>query len=297
MAAETIAAARRLIEGALSSLAARRFHGEQRLVQAIDYALRGKGKRVRPILTLLSCHAVCGRLEPGLAAAMAIELIHTYSLVHDDLPAMDNDDLRRGRPTLHVAFDEALALLAGDALLTEAFHLIAEDQPEAPESAKLAAPARLAMVATLASAAGSHGMVYGQALDMMWTGRGGAVLSDLDEVHRLKTGRLLAASSVVGALAGGATPAIVGSFERFGAAIGLAFQVRDDILDDTGDTGKTQGKDLAQGKLTYLSLMSRAEAKGRVEELTREGLGALLPLGEKADALRLLVRELIERDS
>lgn len=264
-----------------------------RLYQAMRYSVAGGGKRVRPLLVYAACEALNGDLDRADGAACAVELIHAYSLVHDDLPAMDDDDLRRGQPTTHIAFDEACAILAGDGLQSLAFEVLADPRRN-PQDANL----RLSMVLGLARAAGPAGMVGGQAIDL------GSVGQQLDQaalevMHRHKTGALIEASVQLGALASGqADDAALRSLQNYARAIGLAFQVQDDILDvesDTATLGKTQGKDEANHKPTYPALLGLAAAKAYALELRDQALHALRPFGNSAEPLRELARYIVER--
>ena len=261
----------------------------RRLHEAMRYAALGPGKRVRPFLVYAS-GALAGATQDTLdAPACALEMIHAYSLVHDDLPAMDDDDLRRGRPTCHRAFDEATAILVGDALQTQAFQILTS----APG---LTADTRLAMLDTLARAAGSLGMAGGQAIDLDAVGQG-LDLAGLEAMHRMKTGALIEASVHLGALAGGADDALLTRLTRYARAIGLAFQVRDDVLDVTGDSqtlGKTQGKDAAANKPTYVSLLGLQGAQSLAIQLMDEAGAALDGLNE-AHQLQALARYIVER--
>lgn len=263
-----------------------------RLHSAMRYAALGAGKRVRPFL-VYSTGAMLGADEARLdTPACAVELIHAYSLVHDDLPAMDDDDLRRGRPTCHRAFDEATAILAGDALQTLAFETLARD-------GALAAETRLAMLATLAQASGSQGMAGGQAIDLSAVGQT-LELDALEQMHRLKTGALIAASVQLGALAAGADTNTQTRLARYARAIGLAFQVRDDMLDVTADShtlGKTQGKDAAQDKPTYVSLLGLDGARGLAAKLLDEALDALHDLPGNNTPLHQLAHYIVEREA
>jgi geranylgeranyl pyrophosphate synthase len=264
----------------------------QRLFEAMEYSLLIGGKRVRPTLVYAAAHAISARAsnETLDTIACAVEFIHTYSLVHDDLPAMDDDDLRRGSPTCHRRFDEATAILAGDGLQTRAFELLAE-------LPGVDADIRVQLIATLAAASGPRGMVGGQAIDL------GAVqrkidLGHLEAMHRLKTGALIRAAARMGALAAGATAAQLDALDRYAAAIGLAFQVQDDILDITADTvtlGKQQGADIARDKPTYPALLGLDGAKAKAQALHDEAIGALAIFGETTDPLRRLSRYVIER--
>ena len=267
--------------------------GLDRLYAAMHYSVTGGGKRVRPILTYASCEAF-GASEAAVdVAAGAVELIHAYSLIHDDLPAMDDDDLRRGRPTCHRAFDEATAILAGDALQALAFEWISREGSWQAET-------RLRMTHLLARAAGPQGMVGGQAIDL------GSVARKLDRealelMHRHKTGALIEASVRLGALASGrADDTILDALQQYAQAVGLAFQVQDDILDvesDTATLGKHQGADIARDKPTYPSLLGMDAAKAYALELRDLALHALQPFGASADPLRELARFIVERRS
>ena len=257
------------------------------LRQAMRYAVLGGGKRLRPLLVYAGARAAGGAADDDLldAAACAVELIHAYSLVHDDLPAMDDDALRRGRPTCHVAFGEAMAILAGDALQALAFEVLAEATAGHPHAATGSA-----MLRTLGSACGAEGMAGGQALDLAATGRH-LTLAELEHMHALKTGALIRAAVRLGALAAGADTGVLAALERAASAIGLAFQVRDDILDVEGDTGvigKTAGKDAAADKPTFPSLLGLDTSRARLAELVDSALAALADLGPDADLLRRL---------
>ncbi len=254
----------------------------QRLHAAMRHAVLGGGKRMRALLVYAS-GALVGADDATLhAPAVAVELIHAYSLVHDDLPAMDDDDLRRGKPTVHVAFDEATAILAGDALQTLAFEYLA--------TAAAPAALRVDWLATLAQASGVAGMCGGQALDIDATGALQS-LDALQRMHALKTGALIRASVRMGALASGADAALLARLDDFATALGLAFQVRDDILDieaSSEQLGKTAGKDQAQAKSTYPALLGMDGAKTKLEELADAMRAALAPCDARADALRAL---------
>jgi geranylgeranyl diphosphate synthase type II len=264
-----------------------------RLYAAMRYSLFNGGKRVRPLLVYAACEALGGEPQRANAAACAVELIHAYSLVHDDLPAMDDDDLRRGQPTTHKAFDEACAILAGDGLQSLAFEVLA-DATHNPHDAEL----RLAMLSALARAAGPAGMVGGQAIDL---GSVGQTLdqSALEIMHRHKTGALIEASVQLGALASGkADDQALKALHSYARAIGLAFQVQDDILDvesDTATLGKTQGKDQAHDKPTYPALLGLEGAKVYAASLCDEALQALAAFSGEADTLRELARYIIAR--
>ena len=265
------------------------------LHQAMRYSVFAGGKRLRPILMIAACEAVGGEMQQVVAAACAMELIHTYSLVHDDLPAMDNDDFRRGRPTNHKIFGEATAILCGDALLTEAFRLLAEEGLRQGASADK----MLQVIEVIARYAGSQGMVGGQVVDM--ESEGTAVdFPTLEYIHTHKTGGLILASVQVGALLGGGTEEQIKAINRFGAAAGLAFQIADDILDVTGnhiELGKSVGSDQARGKATYPGLLGLAESREKASELCDLAVEALNPLGEAAKTLQDLARYIIRRTS
>ncbi len=265
-----------------------------RLVEAMRYALLGGGKRIRPILLLAAADAV-GTDRPASPALMpfacAIEMIHAYSLVHDDLPAMDDDELRRGRPTLHIRYDEALAILAGDGLLTEAFSVMSG------VAAQTADPAAARAAAEIAAAAGAAGMVGGQADDMAAEGSEAGV-DEVERIHRRKTGALLRAAVRAGALLGGADQKQLSALTAYGESLGLAFQVVDDVLDATAPTqatGKTAGRDRERGKRTYPVLLGLDGARARAEELRRGARSALEPFGAAADPLRDLVDFVVDR--
>jgi len=263
----------------------------QRLHQAMRYATFNGGKRVRPLLVYAAGLALGGDLEALDRPACAVELIHSYSLVHDDLPAMDDDDLRRGQPTCHRAYDEATAILAGDALQSLAFQLVATPGNQPAER-------QLRMVDLLARACGSHGMAGGQALDIDAVGRTMS-LPELENMHIHKTGALIRASVQLGALAAGGDEATLAHLDRYAKAVGLAFQIQDDILDvvaDTATLGKTQGKDAAANKPTYTRLLGLDGARQKAHELIQEALEALAPLDGRAVQLRNLARYVVERD-
>lgn len=263
----------------------------ERLHAAMQYSLMAGGKRVRPVLCL-STAAMCGlSVDAMLPFACAIEMIHTYSLIHDDLPAMDNDDLRRGKPSNHKAFDEATAILAGDALLTDAFCFMSS--VDVPASRVLAA------LAVVAQAAGGSGMVGGQMLDMLYTGADRVELEKLQHMHSLKTGALLRASCVSGALLAGATSAQVAAISRYGASLGVAFQIADDILDITADTatlGKPAGSDVEQGKNTYPVLLGLDQSRVLANNHMLDAVESLNTFsGPEADFLRALAHYVVER--
>jgi len=266
-----------------------------RLHQAMRYSVFAGGKRLRPILIIAACEAVGGPPERALPAACAIEMIHTYSLIHDDLPAMDDDDFRRGHPTNHKVFGEANAILAGDALLTEAFRLLAD-----AEANRGVDPAvSLRVIETIARCAGSQGMVGGQVVDMESEGNP-VDFATLQYIHTRKTGALILASIQAGAWLGGGNDEQVAALTRYGETAGLAFQIADDILDIIGDQrelGKDVGSDQARGKATYPALLGLSEARRRAGELRELAIAALQPLGTSAEPLRAIARYIVERTS
>ena len=262
----------------------------EQLHSAMRYAVLGGGKRLRPALVLAASECCGGRTEQALPAAVAVELIHAYSLVHDDLPAMDDDKLRRGRPTCHIAFDEAMAILAGDALQTLALDVLLAT-PVEPDVV-------VRMTQVLARASGHAGMVGGQAIDMGASSEKSTV-EGLAAMHRRKTGALIEASLVLGALSAGADERTLDTLRHFGDAMGLAFQVQDDILDVEGSTetiGKPQGSDSDQDKATYTALLGVDGARRRLETLSREAEQALDDMAEETGRLRALARFIVQRD-
>jgi farnesyl diphosphate synthase len=280
------------IEAVLDRALAPATDSPQHLHAAMRHAALDGGKRMRPMLVYATGTAF-GANETDLdAPAAAVELIHAYSLVHDDLPAMDDDSLRRGKPTVHVAFDEATAILAGDALQSLAFELLA-DAPLAPAG-------RVAMLRELAIASGARGMCGGQALDIAATGAVDALrIDELQRLHALKTGALLRASVRLGAIAAAVDADTMHRLDQFGDALGLAFQIRDDLLDLEGDSatlGKTAGKDAAQAKATFPSLIGVEASRSRLRELAATMHDALAPLAPRASKLEALAHQVIQRD-
>lgn len=262
-----------------------------RLQDAMRYSVLGGGKRIRPALCLAAARAVGQESDHALAPACAVELIHAYSLIHDDLPAMDDDELRRGRPTTHIAFDEAIAILAGDALQALAFGLLAT-------GSGLAGEARLAMVQELAKSAGHRGMVGGQAIDLESVGKT-LTLAELETMHRHKTGALIEASVRMGALsAERVQPGALEALATYARVLGLAFQVQDDLLDIEGSTdviGKPQGSDVARSKPTYPALLGLDGARRHLTELLRTAKASLEPFGPEADPLRAMADYVVAR--
>jgi len=263
----------------------------ERLHEAMRYAVLGGGKRVRPLLAFAAGEVTGAHIEQVQHAAAAVELIHAYSLVHDDMPAMDNDALRRGKPTVHVEFDEATALLVGDALQSLAFDILAA-QPLANDAAS-----QLKMVQLLAQATGSRGMAGGQAIDLASVGKP-LDLTELEYMHIHKTGALIRASVLLGAQCGSLTDTTAAALDHYAKCIGLAFQVVDDVLDaeaSTATLGKTAGKDAANHKPTYVSLLGVARARELAQELRTDAHAALNGLGAPAERLRQLADFVVER--
>ncbi len=267
----------------------------QKLLEAIEYSLMAGGKRLRPTL-VLECAKACDHHDrksawwpSALAAAAAMELIHTFSLVHDDLPAMDDDDLRRGRPTNHKVFGEAMAILAGDAMTTMAFEIIATDA---------APPVAARLIAELAGASGPSGMIGGQVIDM--DDRKPASLADLQRLHRMKTGALLTASCRMGAISAGADDQTLTALDTYGRHLGLAFQIVDDILDQTATAqqlGKATGKDAAKGKVTYPVLIGLDASRQQADEQFSAAIKAIHPLGHRGAALQALAEFVVKRNN
>ncbi|HEV2680595.1 MAG TPA: farnesyl diphosphate synthase [Rhodanobacter sp.] len=257
------------------------------LHRAMRYAVLGGGKRLRPLLVYAAAHALDEDGAQLDAAACAVELIHAYSLVHDDLPAMDDDALRRGRPTCHIVFGEAMAILAGDALQALAFELLADDTTH-----RIDTSAGMAMLRALGRACGAEGMAGGQALDLAAIGQT-LTLDELEHMHACKTGALIRTSVHLGALIAGADASALQALDRYAHAVGLAFQVRDDILDVEGESaviGKTAGKDAAADKPTFPSIIGLDASRARLAELTESALAAIAPFGERASLLAELAR-------
>ncbi len=283
---------RQRIDQALTELLPSPERMPEHLHQAMRYALLGGGKRIRPILVFATAEAFTTEAVRATPAACAVEAVHAYSLIHDDLPAMDNDDLRRGQPTVHKAFDEATAILAGDALQTLAFECLTSGHPS------VNAETRLEMVRILAGASGSLGMAGGQAIDLASVGKQ-LTLAELETMHLFKTGALIEASVLLGALSAGITdPARLSPLRSFARAIGLAFQVQDDILDvesDTATLGKQQGSDAARDKPTYPALLGLDGAKQKARQLHQLALAELHSAGVPASRLAQVCDYIIDR--
>lgn len=266
----------------------------ERLVAAMEYSLMAGGKRIRPVLCLAAAEAVGGRTEDALPAACALEMIHTYSLIHDDLPAMDDDDLRRGQPTNHVAFDEATAILAGDALLTLAFQTLSSIRPADPGQALK----WLKVIQHTSQAAGYQGMIQGQMLDMIAEDRH-LSLDELESMHALKTGALIEASLYCGAVIGGGTESQIELLTTYANSIGIAFQVTDDILNVEGDPqvmGKAVGTDKLRHKSAYPSVLGLEKSKKFAQSLIKEALYAIESFDNNSDPLRAIAAYIIQRN-
>ena len=292
MLAELLNSHRQRVEDQLEQRLAKHKGIEPRLTEAMRYSLLNGGKRMRPALAYLAAEFCGAPAASADSAACAIEVIHSYSLVHDDLPAMDDDELRRGKPTCHIAFDEATAILAGDALLTWAFEILSE-----PDD-RLSPAQQLGMINALARAAGDRGMVDGQAFDLNSVGKA-LNLEQLKAMHAAKTGALINVSLELGARAAGASEKEQEALGEYGAALGLAFQIKDDLLDIEGDTqtlGKPQGSDMARNKPTYPALVGVEQCHQWLEELRQQAVNALEPYGTRSLALRSLAQYVIDRD-
>ena len=261
-----------------------------RLAEAMGYMLQGGGKRIRSALVLWCCELTADCVtEAARIAAAAIEMVHTYSLIHDDLPAMDDDDMRRGRPSCHKQFDEATAILAGDGLLTLAFELPARHIDDAAAAVRI--------IGTLARAAGPSGMIAGQMADLESEHAAGT-MQRLRYIHVHKTAKMFSAAAGLGAIAGGASQQDLTALLEYGLKIGLGFQIADDLLDVTASSqqlGKTAGKDAAQGKLTYPALVGQDASRRMLQSVTDEAIAAIEPFGPQADVLRQLAWEMAER--
>ena len=283
--------ARRLIvEEALEVALPQQDGPASRVVEAMRYSLFAGGKRLRPILCLAASESVGGEIQTAMPAGCALEMIHTYSLIHDDLPAMDDDDLRRGKPTNHKVFGEAIAILAGDGLLTEAFVLLSDYHFLLPERA-------VQVIGVIAEAASYRGMVGGQVVDMLSQNKP-ADLETVQQMHSRKTAALIAAATESGALAGKGSEAQVAALARYGRGIGLAFQIADDILDIEGDSellGKTTGADEARGKVTYPAAVGLERSRQAAKEMVDDALAALEGFDDRANPLRSLAHYIITR--
>jgi geranylgeranyl diphosphate synthase type II len=287
---------KQIVDSALQRYLPKKEEFTSNLHKAIQHSLFAGGKRIRPILSIASFEAVGGKGERILPFACALEMIHTYSLIHDDLPALDNDDYRRGKPTCHKVFGEAIAILAGDGLLTEAFRLMTSQPPEELRSTD--GRMILDLVNEVARAAGVLGMVGGQVVDVESEGKG-VDLPTVQFIHARKTGTMILASVRVGAKLGGAKGEILNALTRYGENVGLAFQIVDDILNVEGEAallGKKTGSDLSRGKATYPSVLGLEASKKKGKELVKEAVDALKPFGPEADPLREIARFVAARE-
>jgi geranylgeranyl pyrophosphate synthase len=279
-----------LVNTVISELIADQVEIEAELKKAIEYMLSAPGKRVRAAIVLWCCELIAGEINnDAKTAAAALEMVHTYSLIHDDLPAMDDDDLRRGQPSCHKAFTEATAILTGDALLTMAFELLATKISDAGTAVRL--------IRTLAEAAGPSGMIAGQMADLAGENSKGTV-EQLQYIHTNKTAKMFAGAAAMGAICGGANDKQIEHLIRFGLKTGLGFQVADDILDVCSMSeklGKTIGKDVEQGKVTYPSVVGMEESRRIAGQLASQAAGTLDSFGVRANTLRQLAMELSER--
>lgn len=278
-----------IVNRALANLTARWEGYPPRLAEAMRYSLHGVGKRLRPALVLWSCEACGGVTDRAMPAALAIECVHTFSLIHDDLPALDNDDYRRGQPTNHYVFGEAMAILAGDSLLALSFETLAREVADPGLATR--------MVRELSEAAGGGGMIGGEALDLAGESQPSSAAL-VEQVHSAKTARLIQAACRLGAISAGADEAHFDALSAYGHALGLAFQATDDLLDVTGSlraTGKRTGKDVEAGKQTYPRAVGVEETRRLAEGFTERAIAALTPLGAMAAKLSSLARYALDR--
>jgi len=283
------------IEAALKASVAITMPETEKICESMDYSLMAGGKRIRPVLCIAACEMFGGTQEVAMPTAVALEMIHTMSLIHDDLPSMDNDDLRRGKPTNHIIYGEDVAILAGDALLSTSFQHVAQETPKTVSLERI-----LDVIIRLGKSVGPVGLAGGQVMDLECEGKEGVTLEDLTWIHTHKTATLLQVAVASGAILGGATPEEVEACEKFALNIGLAFQVADDILDvtaSTEDLGKTAAKDLDADKTTYPKLLGLEESKVEARRLIDEAKASLEPFGEKAAPLLAIADYIIERSN
>lgn len=282
------------IEAALEESVKSRIPQTDKICESMSYSLMAGGKRIRPVLCIAACEMVGGTQDQAMPTAVALEMIHTMSLIHDDLPSMDNDDLRRGKPTNHVIYGEDVAILAGDSLLSTSFEHVARNTPRDTVSAEQIVD----VISRLGKSVGAEGLAGGQVMDLECEGKPGTTLDDLKWIHIHKTATLLQVAVASGAVLGGATPEQVAACEKFAMDIGLAFQVADDILDVTAsseDLGKTAGKDEATDKTTYVKLMGLEGSKKYARELVDEAKACLAPFGESAAPLLAIADYIVDR--
>lgn len=280
------------IEAALEASVKSRIPQTDKICESMAYSLMAGGKRIRPVLCIAACEMFGGSQETAMPTAVALEMIHTMSLIHDDLPSMDNDDMRRGKPTNHVIYGEDVAILAGDSLLSTSFEHVARETKGA------SAERIVDVIARLGKSVGAEGLAGGQVMDLECEAKPGTTLDDLKWIHIHKTAALLQVAVAAGAVLGGATPEEVAACEKFAMDIGLAFQVADDILDVTAsseDLGKTAGKDEATDKTTYVKLMGLEESKVYARELIDEAKECLAPFGDRAAPLLAIADFIVDR--
>jgi geranylgeranyl pyrophosphate synthase len=277
-------------EAFLQSHVEKYYNQKDILGDVLRYALAGQGKRIRPLMTLLACHDLGHDYRHGFNAAIALEWMHTYSLIHDDLPCMDDDDSRRGRPTLHRQFNDGYAVLAGDALLTDSFECLTKDP-----SSTISDGQKLAMIRELAVASGSRGMVWGQSQDLYWTARRGGTRDLVEAIHQRKTGDLLGAACAIGAIIARNEPTLVQLLREIGRKVGLAYQILDDLLDNDSGIGKTSGKDHRHQKLTVLVFLSEQQARLRARDLTEQVITSLESINLGRGLLSQLISVLLRR--
>ena len=265
------------------------------LKESIRYSLLANGKRLRPVLCLASCETFNGNLSQAMPIACSIEMIHTYSLIHDDLPSMDNDNLRRGVPTNHRVYGESTAILAGDALLTDSFNVLVKEGLKK----KISMDTICELIVLISNASGSDGMVEGQVLDLESDTKKNVTIADLKKLHLLKTGALISASTVAGAIVAGAKNDEVKNIKKFSDSIGLAFQIKDDLIDDNeaGKTGKSGGSDRKNNKSTYLTVIGREKSLSLIDELTKKSYGYLESIDKDTTILKNLADYLGKRKS
>lgn len=289
---EALAGSARLVDAALDRLLAAPPGPEARVFEAMRYSALAPGKRLRPFLVFASSHLFAVQRRSALQVACAIEMVHAYSLVHDDLPAMDDSDLRRGRPTCHKKFDEATAVLAGDGLLTFAFEVLAHPDTHGDPAV------RCELVSALAQAAGAHGMVGGQMIDLLAENDRSLDIGAITRLQRLKTGALIAFACEAGAILAKAAPELRQALRGYAHDLGLAFQIADDLLDVEGDseqTGKPTGSDAAAGKATFVSILGIERARAQAQLLVRQAVAHLDPFEERAELLRSAARFVVDR--
>lgn len=284
---------RKLINSYLRELYKNSNDSQHTLLESIKYSLDSNGKRLRPILCMASCELFCGEYKKVVGVACAVEMIHTYSLIHDDLPSMDDDSMRRGKPTNHIEFGESTAILAGDALLADAFSLLNNELQFHDFKEDIS----LKVISILSNAIGSKGMVLGQAMDLYFEGKTELDVETLSSIHLLKTGALIEASILIGAYLGGANCDEIDILKRFSKKLGLSFQISDDILDITGsaDFGKRTGSDAKKNKKTFASLLGIDSSRDLIESLTEEAINELSKLKSESSPLKEITLYLSER--